>query len=829
MLSTQVVHYAVSSHIVWGYSMWLLYVSCAWVIGLFLGSEFSLPLAALSLGLVPFALIALLPGRRKALTIAGLCLLALLGGGMRFPLAPPHPDEHVLRFYNDSVVVEVQGTLTEPPGIREQFCLLTFSATEIVVHGESQQVSGTILVRVPRYPVYRYGDVLRLIGKLGTPPRLEGFDYRGYLADRGIHSIMYYPRAEVLARGQGLKSLHWLHSLREGLSASLTRALPEPQGSLAQGILLGMRDNIPDSLHGAFSRTGTAHLLAISGLHLTIILAMFLGFGVMVFGRQRSTYIWITLAVIWLYALLVGMRPPIIRAAIMGSLFLMAELLGRQRSGITALAFAAAVMVGVQPDLLWSASFQLSFSAMAGLVLLLPYLQDRGRRGAQALFHDRKALVNAASTITDVSAASLAAVLAVWPLIAYYFGVVPLVTLPATFFSLPALPFVIVTSALVAFTGLFAVAAAQALGWLAWLFLSYLVAVVQGFDALPHSSVEVTTFSAWHVWGYYVILAAVIASVSHRQRLAALFSGLNSGMSRVAGHITRLRPDTAAKWLIPSLWVIAILLWAAILTAPGDKLQVSFLDVGQGDAILLQTPGGHNILIDGGPDPQKIVLALSEKMPFWDRTIDLVICTQPQADHVTGLVEVLRRYNVKQVLDPGVPYDSSVYREWLRLIEEEGIEYSIARAGQKIDLGGGIVIDILNPPAHSFLGTSCDIDNNGIVLKLTWNRISFLFTADIRPEAEFELMVQRADLKSTVLKVAHHGSMTSTIPQFLAAVDPDVAVISVGANNRFGHPSPDVVQRLIDRVGEDNVYRTDRHGTIEFITDGERLWVQTGP
>jgi len=141
-------------------------------------------------------------------------------------------------------------------------------------------------------------------------------------------------------------------------------------------------------------------------------------------------------------------------------------------------------------------------------------------------------------------------------------------------------------------------------------------------------------------------------------------------------------------------------------------------------------------------------------------------------------------------------------------------------------LGNGITIEILNPLAEFFQGTSCDIDNNGVVLKLAWNKVSFLFTADIREEAEFELIGQRANLKSTVLKVAHHGSETSTTSQFLAAVAPEVAVISVGADNTFGHPSPDVVERLTDRVGEDNVYRTDEDGTIELITDGERLWLR---
>ncbi|MFO7773870.1 MAG: DNA internalization-related competence protein ComEC/Rec2 [Dehalococcoidia bacterium] len=807
--------------------MWLLYVSCTWVGGVFLGSKMGLPLLALLSGLIPFLLIPLLPNSKKRLLVAGLCLFAIVAGGLRFPSSLPQADEHSLCFYNDRGIVEMHGMVAGEPDIRDRFCLLTFSASQVTVNSESKEVSGNALVRVPRYPVYRYGDVLTIAGKLETPPQVPDFDYGDYLARQGIYSVIYYPGVEVLASGQGFKPLQWIYSLRQQLSVSFARALPEPQGSLAQGILLGLRGNIPDSLYHAFSRTGTAHLLAISGLHMSIILAMFLSFGILVFGRRRGIYIWVALTSIWIYALLAGMRPPLIRAATMGSLFLIAEYLGRQRSAIIALAFAAAVMVGIQPHLLWSVSFQLSFSAMAGLVLLFPYFQAWGRKGITALFRDRQVLATTGSMIADVFAASLAAVVAVWPLIAYNFGVVSLVTLPATFLSLPALPFIIVTAALVALAGLFTLFAAQILGWLSWLFLSYLVIVVQSFDALPYSSLEVTAVAAWHVWGYYAILAGVIAFLNHRKQLADFSSRLTSGMKSAAEAIPKPCSRFSAKWLVPPLLVIAILVWSVVLTMPGDKLHVSFLDVGQGDAILIQTPKGQNILIDGGPDSQRINLELSKKLPFWDRTIDLVVCTQPQADHVTGLVDVLQRYEVKQVLEPGVPYHSSVYREWLRIIEGKGIEYKVARAGQEIDLGNGIKIEILNPPSQFFQGTSCDIDNNGIVLKLTWNRVSFLFTADIREEAEFELIMQRASLKSTVLKVSHHGSMTSTTWQFLAAVDPEVAVISAGADNPFGHPSPEVVERLIDRLGEDTVYRTDKQGTIELITDGERLWVKT--
>jgi len=350
--------------------------------------------------------------------------------------------------------------------------------------------------------------------------------------------------------------------------------------------------------------------------------------------------------------------------------------------------------------------------------------------------------------------------------------------------------------------------------------------VVKGFDALPHSSLEVSTVSTWHIWGYYAILAGVIAFLNSRKQLADFSSRLTSGIKKVVEGIPKPRLGFSIKWLILPLLVVAILVWSVALTTPDDKLHVSFLDVGQGDAILIQTPGGQDILIDGGPDPQKINLELSKKLPFWDRTIDLVVCTQPHADHVTGLVEVLQRYKVNQVLEPGVSYNSSIYQEWCNLVENKGIEYNIARAGHEIDLGSGIKMEVLNPPEGLFEGTSHDVDNNGVVLRLTWDKVSFLFTADIREEAEFELIGQRANLKSTVLKVAHHGSKTSSSQQFLAAVDPEVAVISAGADNPFGHPSPEVVERLIDRLGKDNVYRTDQDGSVELITDGERLWAR---
>jgi competence protein ComEC len=213
-------------------------------------------------------------------------------------------------------------------------------------------------------------------------------------------------------------------------------------------------------------------------------------------------------------------------------------------------------------------------------------------------------------------------------------------------------------------------------------------------------------------------------------------------------------------------------------------------------------------------------------MPFWDRTIDLLVLTHPHSDHLAGLLGVLRDYRVGQVLCPDVDYNSPVYDEWQRLIEEKGVGRTVAYAGQQINLGDDVEIDVLWPLATPLTGTDSDIDNNSLVLRLSWGKISFLLAADIMKEAERELIRGRADLASTVLKVAHHGSDTSSTPEFLVVASPRVAVISAGAGNRFGHPSAEVLNRLEQKLGGGNIYRTDEDGTIEFTTDGVRLWVR---
>jgi competence protein ComEC len=281
----------------------------------------------------------------------------------------------------------------------------------------------------------------------------------------------------------------------------------------------------------------------------------------------------------------------------------------------------------------------------------------------------------------------------------------------------------------------------------------------------------------------------------------------------------------SAKWLVVPLVALAALVSFTAATLPDDRLHVSFLDVGEGDAILIQK-GNTQVLVDGGPSPQAVTVELSGHMPFWDRTIDLLVLTHPHQDHLGGLVEVLKRYRVGNVIYPGMDYESPLFDEFLRCIEEKNIRSVNAVAGQQINMAGGVEIMVLNPPESPLAGTQSDVDNESVVLFVRYRNVSFLLTGDIMRETELELLRGRADVAGTVLKVAHHGSDTSSTAGFLAVTGPQIAVISCGADNKFGHPDGEVLERLGEKAGEENVLRTDINGTIDFTTDGERLWVE---
>ena len=278
--------------------MSLIYLSCAWVVGILLGAKFNLSLAFVLLGLVPLPLLFFLRQHRKPVILTSLSLIVLLSGATYFPSTLPTVDSSSLQFYNDGEAVTIKGMVSRDPDIRDKTTHLYFSATGIERDGEWQEISGTALLFVPRYPTYSYGDVLRITGTPETPVQFDDFDYKDYLAQKGIYSTILYPEIEILDRGQGAGPLNWIYALRNRLSQTLATVLHEPQASLAQGITLGIRGNIPAAVKADFSHSGTAHLLAISGLHLSIIAGVMLSIGIWLFGKRRYIYIWLALVTI---------------------------------------------------------------------------------------------------------------------------------------------------------------------------------------------------------------------------------------------------------------------------------------------------------------------------------------------------------------------------------------------------------------------------------------------------------------------------------------------------------------------------------------------------
>ena len=801
--------------------MRLIFLGGAFIGGVLAGSLFQPPLACLLISLLPLPLL-LLRRQWQPVLLASACILLFLGGALYYQSVLPADDAGCLSYYNDSGEAVIRGTVCQQPDERDTTTQLRLSGLEIETGGGWQEIQGDILLFVPRYPEYYYGDFLLATGQPETPPVFEGFDYAEYLAREGIYATMLYPQIEVLDSGRGSPVMAWLYSLRDDMAHTLNAVLPQPQASLAEGIVLGMRGNIPDELKDSFSQSGTAHLLAISGLHLSIIAGLVLSLGLRLFGRQRYVYVWLALAVIWLYAVISGLHAPVVRSGIMVSVFLAAELLGRQRSSIAALVLAAAIMIGVNPQVLFTASFQMSFAAMIGLVFILPPLHRLGRRIIGNRLDKLPPLRAVAGCLNDGLSVTLAAVLAVWPLVACYFGIVSLVGPLTTLLALPALPAIITLGIVSGGLGFIALPLAQAGGWLLWPFLAYLLMAVEGFAGLPLSHIEVGSFSAPFIWLYYAALAVVLWLV-HRRR-ADEFTG---GPSSITGHMdsSGFFPRLSWKWLVLPLALVAMLVPSVVAAQPDDNLHVTFLDVGQGDAILI-SKGNQQVLIDGGPGSQAITRELSRYMPFWDRTIELVVLSHPHDDHVSGLVEVLRSYRVEQVLYAESDCQSAVYAEWLNLIEEKDIAATTACAGQRIEFDE-VVIDVLNPTQPPMTGTDSDEDNNSLVLYAGLGEISFLLTGDIMWPAELELLGRRAVPQCTVLKVAHHGSSTSTTAGFLAVAEPQLAIISVGGDNSFGHPTDEVLQRLIQALGEDNIYRTDEDGSIQFISDGQKLWLET--
>jgi len=272
--------------------------------------------------------------------------------------------------------------------------------------------------------------------------------------------------------------------------------------------------------------------------------------------------------------------------------------------------------------------------------------------------------------------------------------------------------------------------------------------------------------------------------------------------------------------------VITILLSVVWFSEKDDNLEIYFFDIGQGDGMLIRTPDKQNIVIDGGPD-NTFLSKLGQTLPFYDRTIDLMVLSHPHDDHLFGLVEVLRRYDVQQVLSSGVIHTTDAYLEFLELVKEKQVSLKIAQAGQTF-IFGDLKLEVLYPLQNMSGEKVENLNNSSVVLRLSYqDQLTALLTGDLEIEGENELMAYHSDLKVDLLKAGHHGSDTSSQVEFLARTDPEYVVIQSGEGNKFGHPSGRVLKRL-ERLGS-KVLRNDLLGDILFLVGNQGWEVKTSP
>ena len=436
---------------------------------------------------------------------------------------------------------------------------------------------------------------------------LDDFDYRDYLFRRGIVSIVAYPEDSGLKRGQGEQGKARLFDVRANLSESLSQVLPGPDASLAAGILFGTRSGISPGLRDDMSATGTSHLVAVSGQNVTILAGLMIAALSWLVGRRPAC--WVALATICAYAVLVGAQPSVVRAAIMGILYIMSIALGRQNTAAVTLVLAAAAMTATNPQIVHDVSFQLSFASVLGLALVTPPLNRLIER--LLLAWPPLGSFPGARVTRDVLTITLASIAFTLPITAINFQQVSVVAPLANLFAVPAFVAVASTSAVAAGAGLLFPGAATWLSFIAWPAAAYMIAVIRLFAGLPIASFELGGVHTAHAVVYYAGLAAFL-SYAPLQRAEL---PQRAAPAR-AGPRPRLFPLAVA---VLALATLSGFVWLSVLSQGSGRLTVTFLDVGQGDAILIEGPHGNRILVDGGASGELVSEALGRHLPFYDR------------------------------------------------------------------------------------------------------------------------------------------------------------------------------------------------------------------
>ena len=726
--------------------------------------------------------------RSRLATSLVLLLAVLLGQLFAQRAALPPPETHLVHHLPPGPAI-VEGEVMDRPEQREGRLRLLVAAERLSLEGTLVPTEGLIQTTIyGEAPPVREGDRLQVILRLHPPGGFQNpgaFDYRAFLARNGIHVAGSGRGADLLVVGRTSHGIgDWPRLIREWAEARIQAHLPPRSAALLDGLLLGERRHLPEEIDEAFRNAGVYHLLAISGFNVGLIAgALFLGLKILKFPDRAVALL--TLLALITFAAVVGGQPSVLRATLMGCLYFVGRLLEREVSLWNSLAAAALILLLWRPMDLWDAGLQLTFAATAALLAFTePFTSALTR-------------VRLPRWLAAALAVSLAAQLGVTPLMVFHFNQLSLIGVLANLFVVPLAGLATTLGLVATLSALVSDALAHWFFQSTWLSLLGLRFLTFLFAGLPFALVHVPTPSLAAFSLSYLLLGVL----PHWPRGRAWRWGIGLGAILVAA--LALGP-----WLIPA----------------DGRLRLTMLDVGQGEALLLELPGGERVLVDagrggdGGFDVGERVIA-----PFlWQRGItrlDAAVMTHGDPDHAGGLGAIFRRFHVGELW-------RTPFAEGGPSLPAGARQRSLSR-GDQVRLGP-ILLTVLHPPAAPLAGSprgpASDENNNSLVLRITWGRLAILLTADLEMEAEAELLRAGLPLGAAILKVGHHGSQFSSTPEFLAAVRPRVALVSVGRGNPHRHPAPAVVAAL--EAGRTTVYRTDQDGAVEIGSDGETVWVR---
>lgn len=651
--------------------MLFVYLGTGWFIGIWLASALQLPIEILLLcGLIPIFGLTLWRGDRRARLIWLGGLFAMIGG-VRYLGSIPQFDQTSLSTYNDLGAVTVEGVIDAEPDVRDTYINLRIKADRITLPDKSlYSIEGLLLTRPSRPADFKYGDRVRVSGELIAPPEFATFSYKDFLARQGIHSMIDRPRVTTLARDQGSPILAAIFAFRGQARHVIAQILPEPQASLLTGILLGDDAGLPANVQDDFRRTGTTHIIAISGYNITILIGILSAITIGFVGRRRAFYI----MVIGLsaYAVMVGGSASVVRATVMGLLMLWATYLGRQYAAPNALFASGLVMTAIEPNTLFDIGFQLSFVATLGLMMYARPFANATEKWLTRLFSNALAR-QMVGVLNDAVLVTLAAQVATLPLLVFYFRQLSIVSLIVNPLVLPAQTGVMVFGLLALGGGLIAIPIGQVLGWLAWVFLAWTLGVIHLFAAIPNAAIPMDYVSPIWIAAYY---AALLGLTWYLKRPA------DQRPKRISQVLTR-------RNLILSGGLAAVLIGVAWSWQPDRQLHVMALDVDD-HPVLIRTAEGRTVLIGGSRSPSGLLAALGGQLSFWERTIDLMIVPHAETAQLNSLVAVLDRYTVKQIMAVEVPTANRAGGEWRDALMAAALQPG---KPQRLELEPQLVID----------------------------------------------------------------------------------------------------------------------------------------